>query len=271
MKGKYSRLSTTDIELKISQGVFKEDQSNRVIRDDKNRIVRFLTKPENGNQHFHNQYVQVVNNYVTYTDTKKIIEEILKIKNQEVFFDLKESHQICMNFLEQYQSNKNEKVIQKLNESALMAISKYQVFLVDYLKTDFENIDQKQLLNSCESFLDLIKVYKFSSYLYNNSNTLDFLQVKEFIDCIFTPLRKIFEELVCKYNGYDQGKNINYFDVDNSLYMTFFLERRTELLEKYSIMDNRFGSLTNVVDLISCSFNGGDCRYFKKGTVAKFK
>jgi len=269
MKGKYSRMSTTDIELKVSQGIFKEDEANRVIRDDKNRIVRFLTKPESDNQYFsnqnfYNQYVQVVNNYVTYTDTKKIIEEILNIKNQEVFLELKKSHKTCMNFLEQYQSSKNERIIKKLNESALEAISEYQTFLESYLETGIEDIDKERLLISCGGYLDLIKIYKLSSYRYHNSNTYDFFQVKNFIDCIFSPLRKIFEELVCKHNEYDKEKGVHYYDVDNSLYLTLFLERKHDVLEKYSVMDSRFSSFSRVTSLIACVFNDDKPVRFEK-------
>lgn len=108
MNGKYSTLSETEIEQKIKQGLFKEDPNNRVIRDEKNRIVRFLSSSNKTlvPNCYYNQYVQVVNNYVTYTDIQKVISEILKIKNQEIFSELEEAHRTCINFLQQYQYSK---------------------------------------------------------------------------------------------------------------------------------------------------------------------
>jgi len=255
MKGKYSTLSESEIERKIQKGIFKEDTKNRVIRDEKNKIVRFLNSPNKDlvpHNSYYNQYVQVINKYITYTDTQKIIEGILNIKNQEVFLELRESHKICINFLQQYQNSKNPKIIQKLNESAVLAISKYQIKLTEYLKTEFNLIDQKNLIDTCCSYLDLLKIYKFSSYLYHNDNTLDYHDVKQHIACIFDPLQQLFESLVCKFLGVEN--NISLYDCSSSLYMKFFLKRDIIKLSQYSSMDSRFGSLELIVDLIAACF-----------------
>lgn len=121
-----------------------------------------------------------------------------------MFSELEESHKACINFLQQYHYSKNHQIVQKLNEVTLLAISKYQIKLINYLKTEFNNIDRKKLLDTCWSYLDLIKIYKLSSYWYHNSNTLDYQQVNDFIKEIFIPLQKMFEELVCQYVGIEK-------------------------------------------------------------------
>lgn len=256
MKGKYSLLSESEIEKKVQQGIFKEDSKSRVIRDAQNKFVRFLDSPPQNlvsyNSHY-NQYFQVVNNYITYTDTQKIIKEILDIKNQEVFLDLQESHRVCLNFLQQYQNSKNPKIIQKLNESALSAISKYQVKLIQYLRTDFNDIDKKNLLDTCESYIDLIKIYKFSSYLYHSNNTLDYHDVKNFLAEIFNPLQELFESLICEFVR--KENNISIYNCSSSFYMKLFLDGKTSTLEQYSCMDSRFGSLASITSLISKCFS----------------
>lgn len=257
MKGKYLTLSEKEIEKNLQQGIFKEDPNNRVIRDDKNRIVRFLSSPERSltPNYYYNQYVQVVNNYITYTDTQKIINSILDIKNQEVFSELEESHKACINFLQQYHYSKNHQIVQKLNEVTLLAISKYQIKLINYLKTEFHNIDRKKLLDTCWSYLDLIKIYKLSSYWYHNSNTLDYQQVNDFIKEVFIPLQKMFEDLVCQYVGVE--KEIKTYNCTDSLYMNLFLSRNMTKLEEYSSMDSRFESFSSVISLIASCFESG--------------
>lgn len=255
MKGKYSTLSESEIERKIQQGIFKEDPKSRVIRDEQNKIVRFLNSPTQdliSHNSYYNQYFQIVNKYITYTDTQKIIKEILDIKNQEVFSELKESHKICMNFLQQYQNSRNPKIIQRLNESVILAISKYQIKLVQYLQTPFSLIDQKNLLDTCRSYLDLIKIYKFSSYLYHYDNTLDYHDVKGFIVDVFTPLQQLFESLTCEFLRKEGNNSI--YDCDSSLYMKIFLKRDIIKLEQYASMDSRFGSLERITDLIADCF-----------------
>lgn len=254
MNGKYSTLSETEIEQKIKQGLFKEDPNNRVIRDEKNRIVRFLSSSNKTlvPNCYYNQYVQVVNNYVTYTDIQKVISEILKIKNQEIFSELEEAHRTCINFLQQYQYSKKPQIVQKLNEVTLQAISKYQTKLIHYLNTEFKNIDKKQLLDTCWSYLNLIKIFKFSSYIYHNNNILDYEQVRDFIKEIFLPLQRMFEELVCRYAGIEN--DVHTYHCSSSLYMNLFLDRNIEKLEQYACMDSRFGSLFSITSLIATCF-----------------
>lgn len=255
MKGKYSTLSETEIERRVKLGIFKEDPKSRVIRDSQNKLVRFLDTPQKDLapiNSYHNQYVQVNNTYITYTDTQKIIKEILDVKNQEIFLELIESHKVCINFLQQYQNSKNPKIIQKLNESAVLAISKYQVKLTEYLKTEFNLIDQKRLLDTCSSYLDLIKIYKFSSYLYHHDNTLDYHDVKGFIADIFLPLQLLFESLVCELSRVEGGTS--FYNCSSSLYMKLFLKRNSVKLSQYSSMDSRFGSLERITNLIAACF-----------------
>lgn len=256
MKGKYATLSVAEIESKVRAGIFSEDLNSRVIRDEKQSIVRFLERPItelSPNNSYYNQYVQVVNNYVTYTDTNAIIKGMLDISNQKIFLELSESHRTSINYLKQYQNTKNPNIVQKLNESTLEALSKYQVKLKSYFKTDFKDMDQELLLNSCRSYLDLIKIYKLSSYWYHQNNTLDYLEVIDFLDDIFKPMLQLFENTICPLGWREETITIN--NLAKSMYMKFFLSQNTENIEKYSYMDSRLGSPKKAYNYISRCFS----------------
>jgi hypothetical protein len=256
MKGKYAALSIAEIESKVEAGIFSEDLNSRVIRDEKQSIVRFLERPAteiSPNNSYYNQYVQVVNNYVTYTDTNAIIKGMLDISNQRVFLELSESHKISINFLKQYQNTKNPNIVQKLNESTLEAISKYQIKLKEYFRTNLKDMDQELLLNSCRSYLDLIKIYKLSSYWYHQNNTLDYFEVIDFLDDIFKQMQQLFENIICPLGWREEVITID--SLSKSMYMKFFLSQNTENIEKYSYMDSRLGSTQKAYSYISSSFS----------------
>lgn len=256
MKGKYATLSIAEIESKVEAGIFSEDLNSRVIRDEKQSIVRFLERPAtelSPNNSYYNQYVQVVNNYVTYTDTNAIIKGILDISNQKIFLELSESHKISINFLKQYQNTKNPNIVQKLNESTLEAISKYQIKLQEYFRTNLKDMDQELLLNSCKSYLDLIKIYKLSSYWYHQNNTLDYFEVIDFLDDIFKQMQQLFENIICPLGWREEVITID--SLAKSMYMKFFLSQNTENIEKYSYMDTRLGSTQKAYSYISSCFS----------------
>jgi hypothetical protein len=256
MKGKYAALSIAEIESKVEAGIFSEDLNSRVIRDEKQSIVRFLERPAteiSPNNSYYNQYVQVVNNYVTYTDTNAIIKGMLDISNQRVFLELSESHKISINFLKQYQNTKNPNIVQKLNESTLEAISKYQIKLKEYFRTNLKDMDQELLLNSCRSYLDLIKIYKLSSYWYHQNNTLDYFEVIDFLDDIFKQMQQLFENIICPLGWREEVITID--SLSKSMYMKFFLSQNTENIEKYSYIDSRLGSTQKAYSYISSSFS----------------
>lgn len=264
MKGKYSDLSISEIRTKVENGTFTEDKNLKVIRDENKKFVRFLEeptqKPEYTN-YYSNQYFQIVNNYITY-DVSEILNGILDINNQEVASNLKILHNSVLIFLKQYQSTRDQRIVQKLNENCLEAISNFQVRLSEYFKTEIKHLDKDLILVLGRSYLDLLKIYKFSNYWYQNK-IFDYEQILELYNAIFNPFQKLFESLVCLHTGYNEEKKINYYAISKSLYMKFFLERKNHKIYRYSKLDSRFEGDGRVFDLLAWSFQKENIDSFK--------
>lgn len=251
MSGKYSVLSNNEVNKRIDAGEFTVDTYD-VVKDSKNRLVRFNKPHKNTNEiRYNNTYVQVVNNYVTYVDIDSIVQSFLSIQNQRIFDDLQESYVTCKNFLEQYKNSNNKEIIKTLNEESVKALSKYQTYLPKYLKNDISNMEKETFIHTLNAYLELIKIFKLSSYLYNK-NASDYRDSKRYLDIIHTPLRMFFEEMVCPYSN--KRDDITYYDCSNSIYMDLFFNRDIQTLSKYVSVDSRFKSLEDVIGLISTCF-----------------
>jgi len=242
MSKKFEINLNDDIERKVRENEYSDDE--KVIRNKLNgQIVCFKKiegKESSSDLLVANKYIQVVNNYITVTNTREILDGILELENQKVFDDLILMHKTCVAFRNQYISAKNENIISTLNESSLRALIAYEHRICTLMGNDFNDGKYiKDLERIIIAFLEIALMFKHSSIKYHKSLDADYKQVDDSLSNVYFSIKPVFEKMLMS----------NPNRISDSLYYEMLHDMEFEKISKYLKFDSRFKN-KNIFDFI---------------------
>jgi len=231
-----------DIERKVREHEYSDDE--KVIRNKLNgQIVCFRKLEEKDRPSdllIANKYIQVINNYITITDTNEILSGILEIESQKIFDDLVLMHKKCVAYRNQYVSAKNENIIETLNKSSLDALVTYEHRVCTLMENDFNDGRYiKDLDRIIGAFLEIALMFKYSSIKYNKSLDADYQQVYDSLSTAYYSILPVYEKLLMR----------NENRKSDSLYYEMLLDMDFEKISRYLAFDSRFEN-KNIFDFI---------------------
>ncbi|WP_447764697.1 hypothetical protein [Pseudomonas reinekei] len=248
--GKYSRLTDSQIDRGLDEGIYRED--GILIRNRENgETVKVRSQRGTGGSVFPSTFLQVNNVTVYQSDLTPVYSAILESRTTKNFQDLEEAYGLVLEYFESYvkYGDMLPDLLKQCMGSSVSFDNKMRTFAKGLDLDALDELDLEPLLGAISANINLIFIYISASYLSYGEKFKSDERVIAKILSLREVLKGLYEQLLAT-SSFDKEKNVHHIELKGSLYLRYMMDTGYDArdLEETVRHDRRFSSIGDLLD-----------------------